>query len=72
MELGELPPRGRPPAAVTLTSGLKATPIQLKKRLVDFRSFVFFSSGCFVVFLSLFEVLSVVCSIPIVLSAFPF
>lgn len=36
-------PHGSLQATVTLTSGLKATPIQLKKRLVDFRSFVFFS-----------------------------
>lgn len=59
-ELGSLP------AAVTLTSGLKVTPIQLKKRLVDFRSVVFSPLVVLFVF-SLTVWSSVCCSIPMVL-----
>lgn len=65
-ELGEAPSRGSLPAAVTLTSGLKVTPIQLKKRLVDFRSVVFSPLVVLFVF-SLTVWSSVCCSIPLVL-----
>lgn len=58
-ELGSLP------AAVTLTSGLKVTPIQLKKRLVDCRSVVFSLVVLFVFSLIVWS--SVCCSIPMVL-----
>lgn len=67
LELGEVPPHGSPPAAVTLTSGLKATPIRLRKRLVDFRSSASSLLVVMFVFLSRFEVPSVVCSISMVL-----
>lgn len=66
LELGEAPSRGSLPAAVTLTSGLKVTPIQLKKRLVDFRSVVFSLLVVLFVF-SLTVWSSVCCSIPMVL-----